>query len=465
MQIGKLKKNFMWGGSVSAHQSEGGVGTETGKGKSIYDVINMKEGCSDWDNAIDTYHHFREDAALFKEMGMNAYRFSIAWSRVMPDGENEINEKGLAFYDEFIDSLLENEIEPIICTYHFDTPLALQLKYKGWISRETVNAYEKYVRLIVERYGKKVKYWLPMNEQNGCVLVGLLSAGIEAGSPDFEKAHTQIFHNLMIASAKMIKAVRELAPQCQVGGMINHSPIYPERCKPADVLTSLKQANDYSFDMLDIFIKGKYPQRLINSWEKNNVVPKMEEGDLELLEENTVSFIAISYYTSIVTNAENENTSMAGALMDSFVGQHNNLPENPYLSQTDWGWKIDPIGLRISLNQIYERYQVPIFIVENGIGVKEELNQELTVRDEYRIEYLREHIQQMKLAILEDGVDCMGYLTWGPIDILSSHGEMCKRYGFIYVNRTDKDLLDLKRYRKQSFDWFKTVIESQGEIL
>ncbi len=465
MQKQELPENFLWGGSVSAHQTEGGTASDTGKGKSLYDAMEMRTGCADWNTAIDTYHHYREDARLFKELGLKAYRFTIAWSRVLPDGEGEINEKGLAFYDDFIDTLIENGIEPIICTYHFDLPLALQVKYNGWLSRKTVDAYEKYIRILAERFAGKVKYWIPMNEQNAFVALMLLSEGTKSDSPDFMQSQAQLLHHVTMASAILIKMVKEVNPDCCVGGMVNYTPVYPESCAPDDVMNSILTVNEYSFNTLDIFVHGKYPQRLMKLWEENKIVPQMQPGDLELLQKNTVSFLAFSYYSSMVVNGKIGKVSMGDMLLPFILGQKSKLPDNPYLEETQWGWKIDPVGLRISMNQIYARYHVPIFIFENGIGVKEELNSGLTVEDDYRIDYHREHIRQMKLAILEDGVECMGYLTWAPIDILSSQGEMCKRYGFIYVNRTDKEVLDLKRYKKKSFYWFKRVIASNGADL
>lgn len=460
----KMPTNFLWGGSVSAHQSEGAVQTEYGKGQSIYDVLKTK-GFGDFDNGIDTYHHYQEDAKLFKELGMNCYRFSISWSRIFPEGEGNINEQGLVFYDHFIDSLLEQGIEPMVCLYHFDTPLALQEKYNGWMSRKTVEAFEAYARLLMKRYQTKVKYWIPMNEQNGCPIVGMISSGIKPNDSEFQKIRVQLMHNLAIASATVVKLKKEICPEACVLGMINASPCYPKTCDPKDVLTATKIHYGFNFDLLNLLVKGTYAKTSWAMMKEKDILPDMKENDLNFLKENSVDAIGMSYYASITTDAQHAQIDVSKNTLQTFLGTATAFEQNPYLEATQWGWTIDHIGLRIILNDLYQRFELPIYVLESGIGVRETLNEKNTVEDDYRIDYFAQQIDEVRKAINLDHVDVRSFLTWAPIDILSSHGEMSKRYGFIYVDRTEAELKEMKRYKKKSFEWFSKVIKSNGEIL
>lgn len=460
----KMPDGFLWGGSVSAHQSEGASQPEYGRGPSIYDYLK-KKGFRDFRDGIDVYHHYEEDAKLFKEMGMNSYRFSISWSRVVPEGEGEVNEQGLAFYDRFIDSLLENGIEPIVCLYHFDTPLALQMKYNGWFGRETVDAFEAYTRILMNRYKGKVKYWIPMNEQNGCTVVGMISSGIQPDDPNFQKLRNQLLHNQAIASALVGKCKREIDPEAIIVGMINASPCYPKTCLPLDVLEAQRVNESFNFDLLDIMIKGRYAPATWKRMVQEQTMPEMKEEDLQLLEENTMDAIGMSYYASLVASEDNKGIDISKNLLGTFQGKQTAFEKNPYLGMTQWGWTIDPTGLRVILRELYQRYEMPIYVLESGIGVAEELNEQNSVEDDYRIEYFTKQIEAVRSAICEDFVDVRSFLTWAPIDILSSQGEMKKRYGFIYVNRSDTELLDMKRYKKKSFQWYHDVMASNGETI
>lgn len=454
-----FKKDFLWGGSVSSMQTEG-AWNEGGKGLSVYDVRKPRPGVSDWKVAIDFYHRYKEDIALFAEMGFTAYRFSVSWSRVFPEGEGAVNEEGLAFYDAVLDELLAKGIEPVVCLYHFDMPLVLQQKYGGWRGRETVEAFRVYAETLVRRFGKRVKYYLSFNEQNAAALVSLM------GVPDAEKAKAaaEIMHHMFLGSAYLHAAVRKYAPHAQVGGMINFTPMYPATCRPADVMAAELMNRSMNFQTLDVLVLGEYPSDLLLKWKEQNAMPEITEGDRVLLQSAKVDFIAHSYYMTIAVSANEDGTipSTEQMLMQSYLGSGK---KNPYLQQTEWGWTIDPVGLRLAVNQLYTHYHLPVFTIECGIGVNETADENGYVEDDYRIDYFRDHLEQLKLAVEKDGVDLMGFLTWGPIDILSSGGEMRKRYGFIYVNRTDEELLDLKRSKKKSFDWFKKVIASNGEDL
>lgn len=454
-----FKKDFMWGGSVSSMQTEG-AWDEDGKGMTVYDINTSKTG-SDWKVAIDFYHRYKEDIALFAEMGFNAYRFSVSWARIIPDGEGEINEKGLQFYEKVIDEMLRNGIEPIVCLYHFDMPLKLQKKYGGWVGRETVEAFKKYADAIVKRFGKRVKYYIPFNEQNASAAIVQMRLPKETSEQERMQVGANGMHHQFLAAAALCHIVREHAPHAQVGGMVNFLPAYPATCKPEDVLAARNVERFYNYQTLDVLTNGEYPDDLLKQWERDGVSSPIMSGDEEYLSELKVDFISHSYYMSTMVSADKDIKNLS-QLLQNVLGSP---IKNPYLEASEWGWTIDPIGLRTTVKELYDRYHLPVFTIECGIGLDEKLNDEGTIEDDYRIEYFRDHIEQLKLAVLEDGVDLMGILTWGPIDILSSQGEMRKRYGFIYVNRTETELLDLARSKKKSFSWFRDVIASNGEKL
>ncbi|OCN05430.1 hypothetical protein A4S06_08760 [Erysipelotrichaceae bacterium MTC7] len=461
--IRKIDSNFLWGGSVSAHQSEGAKNSEYGMGKTIHDIQPVKKGKSSWNIAIDSYHNYENDFSLFKELGLKAYRFSVAWARIFPSGEGEINQEGVDFYHRFIDSCIKNGIQPIICTYHFDIPLNLVQKYGGWTNRKVVQAYSEYVAFLAKEYGDKVKIWIPMNEQNGCHMPSLLYSGLTTESENYAITKTTTIHNLLLANAHAVENLRKYVKDVQIGGMIQFCPFYPETDAPEDILAADQAESQYNYDVLDVMIRGTYPNRLLEKWKAEDALPQISDEDVFLLKNNTSDFVAFSYYFSKVMSHELGNCDLNDMVFTSFLTGKDPFPKNEYLKVTEWGWSIDPIGLRIAMNRLYDRYQKPLFIFESGVGFKEELNNQFTVEDNYRIAYFQQHLAQMKTAMEVDQVPCLGYLTWGPIDILSSSAEMRKRYGFIYVNRTDEDLLDLKRYKKKSFDWFSNVIKTNAK--
>lgn len=448
--MSKFPKEFLWGGATAANQYEGAYNVGD-KGLSVQDVT-PRGGVPVSDNdlnpfitelptednlkleGIDFYHRYKEDVALFAEMGFKVFRTSIAWSRIFPNGDElEPNEEGLQFYDNLFDELAKYGIEPLVTLSHYETPLHLARKYNGWVNRDLIGFYERYVRTVFNRYKNKVKYWLTFNEINSVLHVPFISGGIATPVEKLSKQDLyQAVHHELVASALATKVGHEINPEFKIGCMVLAMPTYPMTPKPEDVLAAREFENqNYLFS--DIHARGKYPSYIQRFFKENDINIKFESGDKELLAENTVDFISFSYYMSSVQAHDPENyQSSIGNLLGGIA--------NPYLESSEWGWQVDPIGLRIVLNNLYDRYQLPLFIVENGLGAKDVLIEGAdgpTVDDDYRIDYLKKHLQQVGEAI-EDGVELLGYTTWGCIDLVSaSTAQMSKRYGFIYVDRND----------------------------
>ncbi|MGC6176976.1 glycoside hydrolase family 1 protein [Lacrimispora sp. 38-1] len=467
----KFPDGFLWGGAVAANQCEGAY-NEDGKGLSTQDVTPhgikgpvTKEPTPDNMKliGIDFYHRYKDDIKLFAEMGFKVFRTSIAWSRIFPNGdEKEPNEKGLQFYDDLFDELLKYGIEPLVTISHYETPLNLSVKYDGWINREMISFYERYVRTIFKRYGGKVKYWLTFNEINSVLHEPFLSGGIYTDKSRLKKQDLyQAIHHELVASALATKIGHEMMPGCKIGCMILSMPMYALTSNPDDVIAAMKSDHMNSF-FGDMHVRGQYPGYMKRYFKENDIQIKIADGDEELLKNHTVDFVSFSYYMSICETADHSKAQTGeGNLMGGVT--------NPYLKKSEWGWAIDPQGLRYVLNQFYDRWQKPLFIVENGLGAIDELVTEpdgtWTVHDDYRINYLRDHLLQVREAI-EDGVPIMGYTSWGCIDLVSaSTAELKKRYGFIYVDRNDDGTGTLNRYKKKSFEWYKNVIASNGENL
>ena len=462
-------QGFLWGGATAANQIEGAY-DEGGKGLSIQDV--MPKGIMSprverptEDNlklvGIDFYHRYAEDIALFAEMGFSVFRLSIAWSRIFPNGDDaEPNEEGLAFYDRVFDECAKYGIEPLVTLSHYETPLHLAEQYNGWVSRELIGFYERYVRVVFDRYRDKVKYWLTFNEINSVLHAPLMSGGIN--TPKEQLSSSDLFqaaHHELVASALATRIAHEVIPGAQVGCMVIAMPIYPLSPDPADVLAVL-QADHANLMFSDVHTRGAYPGYALRYFRENGIELDITDEDREILT-NTVDFVSFSYYMSICETADAEK-KVAGE--GNIMG---GVP-NPTLPASEWGWQIDPVGLRIVLNQFWDRWQKPLFIVENGLGAKDqlvELDGAMTVADDYRIAYLNDHLLQVGEAIA-DGVQVMGYTSWGPIDLVSaSTAQMSKRYGFIYVDRNDDGTGTLQRYRKKSFDWYAEVIRTNGASL
>lgn len=470
-----LKKDFLWGGAVAANQCEGAYLTD-GKGLGIVDVLPVaperREAIFDLKKAMETtydfypshesidfYHTFKDDIKLLAEMGFKVFRTSISWPRIFPNGEElEPNEKGLAFYDALFDELIKYGIEPLVTLNHFDTPLYLVKKYGGWRSRELITFYERYAQVVFKRYKDKVKYWLTHNEINMILHIPSIGGGLFFEEEE-NKAQIQFqaAHHQLVASSSVTKIAKSINPDFMIGCMLAAGEIYPYTCHPDDVMKAVKE-NQKQYFFIDVQSRGAYPSYTQRMFEELNVELEIQSGDLELLKAYPVDFISFSYYSSRLTSTDPElNKQLQSG--NAFASL-----KNPHLEASDWGWQIDPVGLRVTMNQLYDRYQKPLFIVENGLGAYDTLVNE-TVEDDYRIDYMKKHLEQMMEAV-KDGVDLIGYTSWGCIDLVSAGtGEMAKRYGFIYVDRDNQGQGTNKRYRKKSFHWYKKVIESNGEIL
>lgn len=472
--------NFLWGGAVAANQCEGAWDVD-GKGISASDVCTggshtrskritrtlEPDTFYPSHEAIDFYHHYKEDIALFAEMGFKVFRFSIAWTRIFPTGMEETpNEEGLAFYDRVIDECRSHNIEPLITISHYEMPFALTEKYNGWSSRECIDLFVKYAKTLFKRYKGKVKYWLTFNEINAGTMPmgGFLSLGIlNEGTTDFTnqvdnpQLRFQGLHHQFVASALAVKAGHEIDPDCKIGCMICHITTYPMTCNPDDILEAQKRNQILNQFCGDVQVRGEYPKFMDRYFKENSLEIKMESGDLEIIREGCVDYYTFSYYMSNCASADPDLEKTSGNLMGG--------AKNPYLESSDWGWQIDPKGLRYTLNELYGRYEIPLMVVENGLGAYDKKEEDGSIQDDYRISYLKKHIEQMREAVA-DGVDLMGYTPWGCIDLVSaSTGEMAKRYGFIYVEKYDDGTGDLSRKKKKSFKWYKNVIETNGEVL
>ena len=474
----RFPEGFLWGGATAANQCEGGYDAD-GRRPSLIDVIPcsadrmaiMRGEISYKDVpadayypshlSIDHYHHWKEDLALFAEMGFKVYRFSIAWTRIFPTGEDAVpNEAGLKFYEELIDTLHGYGIEPLITLCHFDLPIALLEKYGGWKDRRTIDAFIRYCEVVFKRFKGKVKYYLTFNEINMLMYLPFGGAGavFEPGE-DPAKVKYQIAHHELVASAKAVALCHSINPEAKVGCMLAGGTYYPWSCDPEDVFSAIQQDHvNYFFS--DIQVRGRYAPYAIKEMARRGITPHMEPEDEAALRAGCVDFVSFSYYSSRCISAHPEKT---GAMQTTNAAK---TLRNPHLKASEWGWQIDPLGLRIVLNNLYDRYQLPLFIVENGLGAKDTVEPDGSIHDSYRIDYLREHIKAMEQAVNEDGVDLIGYTTWGPIDLVAaSTGQMSKRYGFIYVDMNDDGSGSKKRSRKDSFYWYKQVIATNGEDL
>ena len=475
--MGRLPEGFLWGGATAGNQCEGGFGLGN-KGTALVDVIpwgenrlNVMLGKMDYKDlpedsyypgreAIDMYHHWKEDISYMAEMGFKCYRFSFSWSRIFPTGEEDTpNEEGLKFYEDMIDELIANNIEPVVTICHFDIPLNLIEKYGSWRSRKVIDAYLKYCKAIFERFNGKVKYWLTFNEINMLMHLPFMGAGIMfKDGENEEQVKYQAAHNELVASALATKLAHEINPEFKVGCMLAAGMFYPYSCNPKDVWCAMEKDRENYF-FIDVQSRGEYPAYAKKMLEREGIKIEMGEDDEKILKENTVDFISFSYYASRLTSADPsvlENTS--GNVIKSL--------RNPYLEASEWGWQIDPLGLRITMNALYDRYQKPLFIVENGLGDVDTIEEDGSINDDYRIAYLEAHIKEMINAVSEDGVDLIGYTPWGWIDLVSaSTGEMKKRYGFVYVDKDNAGNGTLERKKKKSFEWYKNVIKNNGENL
>ena len=480
MTMRGFRKDFLWGGATAANQFEG-AWDEDGKGISVPDLCtNGTATETKWitteirpdrfypsHEASDFYHHYEGDIALMAEMGFKVFRMSINWTRIFPTGEEDTpNEKGLAFYDRVFDCCKKYGIEPLVTISHYEMPYALVEKYNGWASREMIAIFEKYAHVLFERYQDKVTYWLTFNEINSSVMPfgAVLNTGTIRGYegpvnevPDNKQERFQALHHMFLASAKVVKYAHEHYPNFKIGDMNIFATSYPLTSDPDDVIENQQHMNISNWFCSDVQVRGEYPFYIHRYFEENGIKLEMEPGDAAVLKEGVVDFYTFSYYMSNCITAHGGVESAGGNIIGGC--------QNPYLKESDWGWQIDPKGLRYSLNEIYARYGKPMMVVENGLGAYDTVADDGSIHDDYRIEYLREHIRQMREAVI-DGVDLLGYTPWGCIDLVSaSTGEMAKRYGFIYVDKHDDGTGTLERKRKDSFFCYQKVIESNGEEL
>ena len=471
-------KEFLWGGATAANQCEGAY-QEDDRGLANVDTIPYGEDrfpvmlglkkmleCDTEHfypshDAIDFYHRYQEDIKLFAEMNMKCYRFSIAWTRIFPNGDDETpNEKGLDFYEAVVDECLKYGIEPLITICHFDAPIALIKKYGGWKDRRMIDAFMKLCHALFTRLNGKVKYWLTFNEINMLLHLPFMGAGIyfEEGEDKNQVLYTAAHHEL-VASAKAVKLAHEMMPNTMVGCMLAAGQFYPYSCHPQDVYKGMERDRDNYF-FIDVQARGEYPVWAIKRMEKLGVNIDITSEDTKLLQEGTVDFISFSYYASRCVSADpeiNKQNAKGNAVFSAV--------KNPYLKASEWGWQIDPLGLRITCNTLYDRYQKPLFIVENGLGANDAVEED-GIHDTYRIDYMREHIKAMDAVINEDGLPLLGCTFWGIIDLISaSTGEIKKRYGTIYVDKQVDGSGNLERKKKDSFVWYQKVIESNGTIL
>ena len=470
-------KEFLWGGATAANQCEGAY-DEDGRGLASVDVIPYGEDrfkvargemkmleCDDSHlypahYGIDFYHRYKEDIKLFADMGLKCFRFSIAWTRVIPDGDGEVCDKGLDFYEAVVDECLKYGIEPLITINHFDAPINLINKFGGWKDARMIDAFLKLCEALFKRLGNKVKYWLTFNEINMLLHLPFMGAGIlfEEGEEKNQVLYTAAHHELL-ASAKAVIMAHKMMPDAMVGCMLAAGQFYPFSCNPDDVYKGMEADRDNYF-FTDVQARGEYPVWALKRMEKANVKLTISEEDKKILKEGTVDFISFSYYSSRCVSADPEvckNYAKGNAVFASV--------KNPYLKASEWGWQIDPLGLRITCNTLYDRYNKPLFIVENGLGAKD-IIEDGKIHDTYRIDYMREHIKAMNAVINEDGIPLLGCTFWGIIDLVSaSTGEMSKRYGMIYVDLDDKGEGTYNRLKKDSFYWYQKVIKTLGEDL
>ena len=486
--INGMNESFLWGGATAANQYEGAYNVD-GKGLSVCDIATYKphlknteykkhntytsqdiitamqdEDCTIYPKrrGSDFYHHYKEDIALMAEMGFKVFRLSIAWTRIYPNGdETEPNEKGLLFYDKIFDECLQYGMEPLVTISHYEPPLYLALNYDGWYNRKTIDFFMNFVNTIVARYAKKVRYWLTFNEVDSMSRHPLTTGAIISDrfpKSDMKQVIYQAMHHQFVASALATKVIHSYRKDAMVGCMITKRTVYPYTSDPKDVLLAQDMEREV-FAFSDIQARGYYPAYLIKKMEMEGIHLKKEKDDDEIIRTYPCDFISFSYYSSSCVSTHLD-------AMNESTGNIYSGMKNPYLSSSDWGWQCDPLGLRKSLIDLYDRYQKPLFIVENGLGAYDELDENNEIQDDYRIAYLREHIKAMVDAVTIDGVDLIGYTTWGCIDLVSaSTNQMSKRYGFVYVDADDEGKGTYQRIRKKSFYWYKKVIEHNGAVL
>ena len=476
----KMPENFLWGSASAAYQVEGAY-LEDGKGITNWDKFVRIEGKTfkntTGDIAVDHYHRFKEDVRLMAEMGLKTYRFSIAWARIIPDGNGEINEKGLKFYENLIDECLKYNIEPMVTIFHWDLPQALIEQYGGFESRKIVDDFVRYATVLFERFGAKVKYWITLNEQNIFTSLGWLTAMHPPGKFDDVKTFYQVNHHAFMAHAKTVLKFKKLVPNGKIGASFAYSPSYSIDCNPINAMSKMDFDDMKNFWWMDMYAYGRYPKSTFVYLKNKDMEPKFEAGDEEILKEaaSKIDFMGVNYYqTSVCEYNPIDGVTPYGTFNTTGIKGSGQVtgqpglfknPSNPYLKTTDWDWTIDPMGLRYALREITSRYNLPVVISENGLGAFDKKEEDNSIHDPYRIAFLKAHIEEMKIA-MEEGCEVIAYCTWSFTDLLSWLNGYQKRYGFVYVDREEEEEgSSMNRYKKDSYYWYKKVIETNGEEL
>lgn len=473
-KLANFPNDFLWGSASAAFQVEG-AWDKDGKGPSVWDTFSKKDGATfkgtNGDVAIDHYNRYKEDVKLMAEMGLKAYRFSVAWSRIYPQGKGEVNKEGLKFYSNLIDELIKNNIEPILTLYHWDLPQALADEYDGWESREIIEDFNNYCVTLYKEFGDRVKYWVTMNEQNIFIGHGYLM-GIHPPGVKDKKRMLNANHIANLANAKAIQSFRKYVPNGKVGPSFAYMPSYPFDSNPNNILAFENAEEERNYWWMDVYANGKYPTMMWNYYEREGIAPTIEDGDFELLAQATPDFMGVNYYQSGTIESNPLDGIGLGSM--NFSGEKGTTSEsgipglyrtkkNPYLETTNWDWVIDPTGLRVAMRRINSHYNLPVLITENGLGEYDKLEENDVVNDDYRIDYINNHIKAIQESIT-DGVDVLGYCTWAFSDVLSWLNGYQKRYGFVYINRDELDAKDLRRVKKKSYHWYKDVIENNGPV-
>lgn len=464
-------ENFMWGASSSAWQVEGAV-NEDGRTTAIID-LNSKKKKPYADNSIaaDHYHRYKEDVKLMAEAGFTSYRFSIAWPRIFPDDSGIPNQKGIEFYNNLIDELKKYNIEPIVTLYHYDMPLWVDKKYNGWYGRGIIDKFDEFARTCFKEFGDRVKYWLTINEQNMQICYGEW-LGVCKNKDTWFEDKWKVNHIMNLCHAKAVIGCHELVPDGKIGPVPGYVPIYPYSCHPEDQIAAMNAEELTEKVWNDLYAHRKYNGFIQSYWRENNIDPGIQDGDMEIIEQAKIDFFALNCYRSNTAKAcdINENpqeyllnkSGKKGELVFPKVPGLYQLTHNPYVEYTDWDWEIDPVAMRYMLRYVWNHYQLPMMITENGLGKYDQLSEDGKVHDQERIDFLRDHIYQVGLAIM-DGCKVIGYNLWSFTDLLSTGNGMAKRYGLVYVNTTDEEVLDLKRIPKDSFYWYSNLIKSNGK--
>ena len=459
-------KQFLWGASSSSFQFEGAM-KEGGRGPSVIDGFRLNDSVTDFEHGSNHYHLWKEDIALANEAGLKSYRFSISWTRIFPHGSGAINPEGIRFYDELINELIKYKIEPVVTIYHFDYPQGLVDEYGGWTNRRSIEDYVNYCRFLFETYGDRVKYWLTINEQDHVFRIAP-RLGLTGKEENFRQLQYQANHHMCVASARAFALCREMIPGAKIGPALSYMPIYPATSAPQDIMAAADMESLMMSYLCELQCRGKYGIRFMKYLSDRNAVPDIQSGDMELMRDNPPDFLGINYYTTICVEynpptVENVIGRIEGALIPAAEYGIYKTVKNPHLPMSKFGWAIDASGIRLLLENLYERYNLPLMITENGLGALDNFENK-TVKDDYRIAYLQEHLKQIHLA-MATGVEVIGYNLWSFIDLVSGREGSSKRYGLVYVNRDEFDLKDMKRYKKDSFYWYQKIIESDGASL